>query len=381
MTKYMSRVCKRGIQVVCAAALGSSAACIAPTTQLGTIAPELVAAEQLKQQQLVIQSEIAEQKRLVDIAYPMVRAAVPLCGKYIMTRTGVTVSNIQAYRKEYVEAARAFGLTDTLVVTAVAAGSAAEKAGIRVSDRLLTVSGAPAPMGKNATTAFANLVAPRPTDRNVPALASAPLQFTVGRAATEADSSRELAVSIAQDTVCAYGALAQKDEMLNAWADGSQVVVTTAMMRFAGTDDELAIIVAHEIAHNAMRHIDAKQSNATVGAIFGALVDIAFATQGVNTYGDFSNSGAAIGAQTFSQDFEREADYVGMYVLARAGRPFDAAANFWRRMAQESPGSIKYASTHPTSAERFIRLEEFAAEIKKKQQGGEALLPSVKSKP
>jgi hypothetical protein len=41
---------------------------------------------------------------------------------------------------------------------------------------------------------------------------------------------------------------------------------------------------------------------------------------------------------TFSQDFEREADYVGMYLLARSGRQVAGAAGFWRRMAQESPG-------------------------------------------
>jgi hypothetical protein len=47
-------------------------------------------------------------------------------------------------------------------------------------------------------------------------------------------------------------------------------------------------------------------------------------------------------------------------------------------MAQESPGSIKYASTHPTSAERFIRLDRTAAEIRAKVDAGKPLLPEAK---
>jgi predicted Zn-dependent protease len=151
------------------------------------------------------------------------------------------------------------------------------------------------------------------------------------------------------------------------------------MMRFAQNDDELAVVVGHEIAHNAMRHLDAKKKNATLGAILGAVVDIAAATQGVNTGGDFTNMGAGIGAMSYSQDFEREADYVGMYLLALAGRSYENAADFWRRMAQESPGSIKYASSHPTSAERFVRLEQTVAEIRQKQDAGLPLVPVMKT--
>lgn len=84
------------------------------------------------------------------------------------------------------------------------------------------------------------------------------------------------------------------------------------------SDEELATVVSHEIAHNAMKHIDAKMQNATAGAFFGAILDIFAATQGVNTGGEFTSQFAQLGAMTFSQEFEREADYVGMYILALA---------------------------------------------------------------
>ena len=353
-------------------------ACVAPSTQLERISPELIKAEQLKQQQLVITSSLAEQARLENIAYPMLRAAAPLCGKWTTTRSGVSVANIHAWKRDYHEAARALGFSDTLIITGIAAGSPAERSGLRVGDRLSGVAGVAAPIGRTATVEFAKLVSPRPASKGAPPLASEPLRLAVRRGGGEmAPGAMEL--SVPPDTTCAYVASAVKDDMLNAWADGRQVVVTTAMMRFTGADDELAVVVAHEIAHNAMRHIDAKQKNATAGALFGAILDIAAATQGVNTGGDFANSGAAMGAMTYSQDFEREADYVGMYILARSGRAFANAPDFWRRMAQESPGSIKYASSHPTSAERFLRLERTVEEINSKQLSGEALLPGSKA--
>jgi predicted Zn-dependent protease len=210
-------------------------------------------------------------------------------------------------------------------------------------------------------------------------LETRPYQFALSRRLADTAAVQEVKVDVLPDTVCAYDPAVVKDQILNAWADGRNVVVTTAMLRFASTDDELAAIVGHEIAHHAMRHIDAKKKNAGFGAILGAMLDIAAATQGVNTGGDFTRSGAAIGAMTYSQDFEREADYVGMYVIARAGRPFATAPNLWRRMAQESPGSIKYASTHPTSAERFVRLEQIVAEIQRKVAAGEPLVPELKA--
>lgn len=354
-------------------------ACVATTTQLGTVSQDVIRAEQLKQQQLVLESQFADQKRLADIAYPMLKAAVPLCGRWISTRLGLYTLNLHTVAKEYREAAVTLGFGDTLTVVAVTAGSAAERAGVKKGDRVVALNGQPAPVGRLAMNEWSAYLTPTGVRRGEPMVAREPYRFTVRRPAADTVQGREISVNVPADTVCAYNPVVVKDATLNAWADGQQVVLTTAMMRFAANEEELSAIVGHEIAHNAMRHIDAKKKNATFGAILGAMLDVAAATQGVNTGGDFTNSGASIGAMVYSQDFEREADYVGMYVLARANRPFAAAPNLWRRMAQESPGSIKYATTHPTSAERFVRLEQIVQEIQRKQAAGETLLPDMKA--
>lgn len=69
---------------------------------------------------------------------------------------------------------------------------------------------------------------------------------------------------------------------------------------------------------------------------------------------------------TFSQDFEREADYVGIYALGLADLPISSAPRFWRRMAVANPEAIAFAHSHPTTAERFVRLEQTIHEVDKK---------------
>src|SRR5690606_30817710 len=64
-------------------------------------------------------------------------------------------------------------------------------------------------------------------------------------------------VTVPLDPVCSYAVHVTNEGILNASADGKAVYVEQTMMRFA-EDHELAAVVAHEIAHNAMGHIDAK---------------------------------------------------------------------------------------------------------------------------
>lgn len=150
------------------------------------------------------------------------------------------------------------------------------------------------------------------------------------------------------------------------------------MMRFAN-DQELQVVYAHEFAHNAMHHMQAKKKNSLFGALIGALGDIAMAAQGLNTGGYYTTKGARAGAMSFSQDFEREADYVGLYSMALADMSLTSAPNFWRHMAKADPKSIGLAYTHPTSAERFVRMEQAIGEIDHKLAEHLALRPEMKN--
>ena len=288
------------------------------------------------------------------------------------------------YDKELRSAARMAGLSDTLSVVEVIKGSAAETAGIKVGDKILTFAGttvlptadAAKRLDKVKESSFVGHESkggiPLPGNRVAYVIPATSLPLAVER------GGGPIQVNVAMDTVCAYNVVALKSDELNAFADGRTVYVTTAMMRFASDDDELATIVSHEIGHNAMRHMDAKKRNALIGGLFGAALDIASAAGGINTGGRYTNDMMAIGSQVFSQDFEREADYVGMYILARARKDYKTAASVWRHIATENPKSIKFATTHPTTAERFVRLEQITQEIDRKVLSNEPLFPQLK---
>ncbi len=172
---------------------------------------------------------------------------------------------------------------------------------------------------------------------------------------------------------CNYPVELVNDDSVNAFADGRTVGVMSGMIRFAETDEELALVVGHELAHNALDHITKQTAN----VLFGTLIDILIAvTTGINTQGAF---GTVVG-RAFSPGFEREADYAGLYIVARAGYDITDAAGFWRRMAIEHPGSIEknFLATHPSTPERFVAIENIVAEIEQKRLLGEVLLPEEK---
>ena len=126
-----------------------------------------------------------------------------------------------------------------------------------------------------------------------------------------------------------------------------------------------------------MKHIEARKHNATVAGLGGLLLDIGFLALGVNTNAAFSDAAAKAGAQAYSVEFEQEADYVGLYILARTGYPLDGASDVWRLMAAENPASIVLRRTHPTAPERFVAIEKTIDEIKAKRAAGLPLFPEL----
>jgi predicted Zn-dependent protease len=181
-----------------------------------------------------------------------------------------------------------------------------------------------------------------------------------------------------QQNGCYYYFEMNRSDELNSRADGKNIIIYTGMMRFVENDDELATVMSHEFSHNLMGHVVAQKKNATLGMLLGAAVDAAAASQGISTYGEITQAGSEIGVLKYSVDFEKEADYVGLYVMARAGYDIKRAPVFWRRMSIENPKEIYASVTHPSNAERFVALQKAVAEIEFKRRQHLPLLPDFK---
>ena len=125
-------------------------------------------------------------------------------------------------------------------------------------------------------------------------------------------------------------------DVVNAWTDGKGVWVTRGMVRFLKNDDELAIILAHEMAHAYKAHVQYRIARGIFGVALGAVAE-AFAPgtgRHVVTLTDAVN-------KSFDRDEEREADFFGLIWASKAGFDVDAAKKVWKRMAIERPESIE----------------------------------------
>lgn len=336
--------------------LVSLTACTAPATRQAPLDNQLVVQEQERQREIAVASSVRKYERLYRVGYPLLKAATPLCPDRQRPGMGYLLLSRYDFTPEMRGAAtRVFNAHDGLRVFRVLPDSPAERAGLKEGDELIGIDSFQVDRRdgeEQRLNAFLRQGSP-----------SAPRQVRVLR------EGRPVSVTLQPDVVCAYGLAIAGSDAVNAMADGENVILTKGMMRFAETDQELALVVSHELAHNTMKHVDAKRTNATGGLI----LDILAAAAGVNTQGSFQN----MAASAYSQEFESEADYVGMYIMARAGHPIRGAADFWRRMAAEHPEAISRsgASSHPASPERFVGIERTVREIEAKQARGRALLP------
>ena len=288
----------------------------------------------------------------------MLRSATSLCGEDVAPSLSLLLATTNDFHRQDVATAESLGVRPDVTVMGVIPGTPAAVAGVRKGDLLRAINGTPVPTGKKATAGTLKLI------RRELEL-SPTVSLTLDR-----NGSPET-VAVATDTLCSYRTIVVADDSVNAFADGENIGITTGMLRFVETDQELATVIGHELAHNAMGHIDAKTGNAVLGTIF----DVLAAAYGVNTQGAFGNAGA----QAYSQAFEQEADYVGVYALALANMDLDGTANFWRRMGSELGGiKAQYGSSHPGSTERYLAIESAVSEVREKVVQMEPLTPNLK---
>jgi Zn-dependent protease with chaperone function len=347
---------KRVLAVLLALVLIGCAAPVTKRMQVNDVAAEI---EAKKQREIALQTVVGDQLRLFRVSHPISTKASGLCpaSKFV---TGAVIVNNVSFGNAYKEAmGSVYGVTDVLKVFYVEPGSPSDMAGLKMGDLPVSVNGWTVPVGDKANEAFSAKMETTLKDGK-------PLEVTVLRG-----DVRQV-LNIQPIKACAYSVQLTQDDIINAFADGEKVMITKGMMRFAKDDVELSLVVGHELAHNAMKHMSAKKTNYVIGSIF----DVVAAAYGVNTQGLFGNAAA----QAYSQDFEAEADYVGLYMIAVAGLNIENAPQFWRRMAADHPGSIatNHAASHPATPHRFLALEDAVKEIKGKMASGSPLVPEMK---
>lgn len=152
---------------------------------------------------------------------------------------------------------------------------------------------------------------------------------------------------------------------VNAFAlPGGKVGVYTGLLNLAASDDELAIVIGHEIAHVTARHgaerMTWEQGIQMVGGVVSATAESKLSPQSSTllklVYGAGTQLAAVLPHSRFQ---ESEADKIGLRYAAKAGYDPRAALTFWTKMNQQSnaPAGPVFLRTHPTSEDRIAKLE------------------------
>ncbi|NEX92344.1 M48 family metallopeptidase [Caulobacter sp. 17J65-9] len=299
------------------------------------------ALEQLRRQDL----------RVATVAHRIVTASAGLC-QDTGPVAGWVLHDLRQYGPNLRDEARAhFGLDEAAPsLLGVVQDGPAARAGLQADDVLLAVNGQTlaSPAGKPKVQGdYAPMEAA--LARLDAAMRAGPVELTVRR------SGVELTVVLAPVTACAYDAQLIPSEQLNASADGRHVFVTTAMADYAKTDDELAIVLGHEFAHDVLRHRTRLDQGGFARKLLGNL--------GTNP-ADLRRA-------------EREADHAGLYLAARAGYDVSGARDFWRRFAADYGSGAYFSLSHPGARERAENIEATWREIEAKRAAGQPLVPVV----
>ncbi len=152
---------------------------------------------------------------------------------------------------------------------------------------------------------------------------------------------------------------------INAWCmPGGKIAVYTGLLdKLRLSDDELAAVLGHEIAHALREHGRERASQQAAQQI---AVGVIGAAVGLGSLG--SNVADLVADVTFglpySREFEREADRIGVELAARAGYDPRAAVTLWQKMSKNGSGEpLQFLSTHPSSESRIEDLRVYAARV------------------
>jgi predicted Zn-dependent protease len=147
-------------------------------------------------------------------------------------------------------------------------------------------------------------------------------------------------------------------ETVNAWAmaGGKMALYTGLVKKINPTDDELAQVLGHEIAHALAKHSAEKMSVAMASSIGVVAVGVVAENKGL------ALTGAALAAvlavqKPNSRAAESEADRIGIELAAKAGYNPSAAVTLWQKMAEVGgKGPPEFLSTHPAPENRERKL-------------------------
>ena len=162
-----------------------------------------------------------------------------------------------------------------------------------------------------------------------------------------------------------------KNNEVNAFCmPGGKIVVYEGLLNICSSDDELAVVVGHEVAHAVAKHSNERISQELLAQYGAQILGQALSEKSANIQ-KIGNTVYGLGAQygvtlPFSRKHESEADYMGLIFMTMAGYNPNTAITFWQKMSANGGASIpEFMSTHPSDATRINDIKKYLPELEK----------------
>lgn len=166
-------------------------------------------------------------------------------------------------------------------------------------------------------------------------------------------------------------------------AGGKMAIYTGMWEQLKATDDEIAQVMGHEIAHALADHTRERMSIAMTTAVATTAAAIVVGTQDSGPGVGLALVGAQLAAVLAislpnSRQGEAEADQIGIELAARAGYDPKAAVTLWQKMGKLGGGKAppEFFSTHPSPENRAAQLAELGAQVQPLYEAAKAGKPT-----
>lgn len=306
-------------------------------------------------EQTALRTLTAQQDRLYNVAAPLLTNNTTLCRGNARNLLGFTAKNKYSYPPEFANVAQSVGFDDRLQVTGVLPGSGADKSGVQRGDILLAVANKPLQQGPDAERQAATQLGPLMNGRT-------PIKLTLLRNKTQ----QNLVVPLTM--ACAFSIELGNADNVNTYGDGRRVLITRGMLNFVRSDEELAYLIAKEMAHNSLGHAIRQRMVATMGSVID---------NQMRAHPEPAATAGAGGIRPYPQELDAAADTTALYMLVRSGYQIDNYAAFWQRLATQYPASVPngYTALHPATSYRMTMIDKSVQTLKAKQASGAPMTP------
>jgi predicted Zn-dependent protease len=282
-----------------------------------------------------------DDQRVADTGWRIASGNTDTCPK-LWGALGISLHHISQYEPAYRAAAKAaFGLDETNPsILAAAKGAPASASGLKPNDRLRAINGVDLAGNSRHQTGAASY--------DAVSAAMAALEALPEKSAAVLSIERggqRLEVSVTPQNVCRSRVELAPGNAINANANGLVAQISGRLVNWVESEDELALVIAHEMSHNLLDHPKRLSEKSALSGLATSL----------------GLSGRA------QRQMELEADRMGIIMAARAGYNYKIAPDFWARLNSNAPLAAFLATTHPTTRARRDNAQRVVDELNAKR--------------